>query len=291
MRWLVATSVALVWLCGCAARPPVDEGLKSGGGHSSLSVSSGGAIAPEPDRDAPKRVPHVVVVLEVYDLTVPVGAISGNDEFWKRVDEDKVDVAAHDLLLKNGIRFGLAHDRDWSYFRGLMGAHPESLCKHMTSEIGKEGYLELPMRANLAEQNLFWLDDKGVDWGRRFEKCDDLLGVSFVLSQHNVGETLVKACPIVRGLRETYNVSVLNNEQTQIDTRHIEHLYDMRLEAAVPMNDFLIIAPSKQATTLATSVGATFLFGEGQTTPVEHVLIAVPRTFRSDEPVPAILAK
>ena len=62
----------------------------------------------------------------------------------------------------------------------------------------------------------------------------------------------------------------------------------MGLEAAVPMNDFLIIAPSKQAATLTTSIGFTFLVSEGPTAQVEHVLIVVPRTFRSDEPPPSM---
>jgi hypothetical protein len=288
----VALSAALLWAGGCAApKQQQDEGLKSGGGHSSMSLSSGGSIAPEPDRNLPRKAPQLVIMLDLYDIAVPVGSVSGNDEFWKRVDEDRVDVAAHDLLLKNGVRFGIAHDREWSYFKGLLAAHPEAQSTRRSSEAGKEGYVELTMRTAVAEQNLFGIDDKGVDWGRRFEKCDDLLGISFILSTHNVGETTVKACPIVRGLRETYNVSVLNNEQTQIEPRHIDHLYDMRLEAAIPMNDFLIIAPSKEAATLSTSLGATFLFTDGQAAPLEHVLIAVPRTFRSDEPPPSMMGR
>jgi hypothetical protein len=290
MRRTVLTTLVVLLAAGCAPHAQ-DEGLKTGGGRSSLSLRSGGSIAPEPDKDAPRRVPQLVILLDVYDLTVPLGAISGNDEFWKRVDEDAVDVAAHDVLLKNGVRFGLAHDRDWSYFKGLMGGHPEAVCKRMTSQPGREGYLELPIRSGVAEQSLFGIDDKGVDWGRRFEKCDDLLGISFVLSPHHVGETLVKACPIVRGLRETFSVSVLNTEQSQIEPKHVEHLYDMHLEAVVPMNDFLIIAPSRQAATLTTSVGSIFLVSDGTTAPVEHVLIAVPRTFRSDEPPPSMAGR
>jgi hypothetical protein len=286
MRRMVATTLTILLAAGCAPKAQ-EEGLKTGGGRSSLSIRSGGSIAPEPDKNAPRRVPQLVILLDVYDLTVPVGAISGNDEFWKRVDEDQVDVAAHDLLLKNGVRFGIAHDRDWPYFKGLMGGHPEALCKRISSEPRKEGYLELPMRTGVGEQSLFWID-KGVDWGRRFEKCDDLLGISFILAPHNVGETLVKACPIIRGLREVFSVSVLNTEQSQIEPKHVEHLYDMGLEAAVPMNDFLIIAPSKQAATLTTSIGFTFLVSEGPTAQVEHVLIVVPRTFRSDEPPPSM---
>jgi len=287
MRRTVTTTLILL-VAGCASSTPSaqQEALKRGGAHSSLSIRSGGAIAP--DLGAPRKVPQLVTLLDVYELTVPVGAISGNDEFWKRVDEDQVDVTAHDVLLKNGVRFGIAHDRDWSYFKGLMGGHPEAMCKRMTSDIGKEGYLELPVRTGVLEQSLFYIDDKGVDWGRRFEKCDDLLGISFVLSPHHVGETYVRACPIVRSLREIFNVTVLNTEQSHIEEKHIEHLYDMRLEAVVPMNDFLIIAPSKQAAALTTSIGSTFLVSDGNTAPIEHVLIAVPRTFRSDEPPPSM---
>jgi len=290
MRRTVLTTLTILLAAGCAQHAQ-EEGLKTGRGHSSLSIRSGGSIAPEPDKDAPRRVPQLVILLDVYDLAVPRGAISGNDEFWKRVDEDEVDVVAHETLLKNGVRFGIAHDRDWTYFKGLMGGHPEAICKRMTSQAGREGFLEIPIRAEVPEQILFRIDENGLDWGRRFEKCDDLLGISFVLSPHHVGETMIKACPIVRGLRETFSVSVLNNEQSQIEQKHIEHLYDMHLEAAVPMNDFLVIAPSKQAATLTTSVGATFLMSDGMTAPVEHVLIAVPRTFRSDEPPPSMAGR
>src|SRR6185312_8736345 len=127
MRLWLATCLALMWVSGCAARVE-DEGLKTGGGHSSLSTRAGGSIAPAPAPDpiAPKRVPQIVVLLDVYDLAVPAGAISRNDEFWKRVDEDQVDLGAHDLLLKNGIRFGIGHDADWAYFKGLLAKHPEA---------------------------------------------------------------------------------------------------------------------------------------------------------------------
>src|SRR5579859_514682 len=111
MRRMVTASLTMLLAAGCAPRAQ-DEGLRTGSGHSSLSLRSGGSIAADPDKDAPRRAPQLVILLDIYDVTVPLGAISGNDEFWKRVDEDQVDVAAHDLLLKNGVRFGIAHDRD-----------------------------------------------------------------------------------------------------------------------------------------------------------------------------------
>ena len=85
MRRTVTTTLILL-VAGCASSTPSaqQEALKRGGAHSSLSIRSGGAIAP--DLGATRKVPQLVTLLDVYELTVPVGAISGNDEFWKRVD-------------------------------------------------------------------------------------------------------------------------------------------------------------------------------------------------------------
>jgi hypothetical protein len=276
-------------LAGCAGGHAADEGLRSGRGHGSLSVTSGGAIAQPSlaDPNTARRTPHVVIVLDVYHLMLPAGAVSNSEEFWKRIDEDGIDIGTHDLLLKNGIRIGLGHDNDWPYFKGLLGKHPSARQTRLSSEPGKEGYLELEMASAIPEQSIFGIDDHGIDWGRRFEKCDDLLGISFIASQHNPGEVLLKTCPIVRGLRQTYSVSVLNNEETQIEPKHAEHLYDMRCEASVPVDNFLIVAPSRAARGLSTSLGATFLFSEGKAEPIEHVLILVPRAFRTNQPLPA----
>lgn len=289
LRAATGLSVALTLLgCNRAVSTP-DEGLKSGRGHGSISLTSGGAIAQPSlaDPNAARKTPQVVIILDVYHLMLPAGAVSGSDDFWKRIDEDSIDVATHDLLLKNGIRIGLGHDTDWPYFKGLLGKHPSARQNRLRSEPGKEGYLEVEMRTGIPEQSIFGIDDHGIDWGRRFEKCDDLLGISYIASTHNPGEALVKVCPIVRGLRQTFSVSVLNNEETQIEQNHSEHLYDLRCESSVPVNSFLIVCPSKGASQLTTSLGATFLTSEGNAEPIEHVLVLVPRAFRTNEAPPA----
>ena len=38
--------------------------------------------------------------LDVYVLTVPYGTISRNEEFWRRVYEQAVDVGTYDLLIE-----------------------------------------------------------------------------------------------------------------------------------------------------------------------------------------------
>ena len=271
-------------LAGCAAHH-AESRLKGARASSFMLVEGAGsnpaAATPDPN-GAVHRMP-VVIMLDVYHLTVPFGAISRNDEFWKRVDEDRVDVATHDLLYKNGIRIGLGRDADWPYFKGLLGKYPSSRSARGRTPPGKEGYVELSMRTNVQAQTIIGVDDQSHDWGRSFERCDDLLGISFIASTHRPGEAIVKVCPIVRGLRRYYRVSVLNNDETQYELAQPEHLYDMRCEARIPLNDFLIVGPSKEAK-LSASMGNTFLVTEGPTEPIEHVLVIVPRAYRTDDP-------
>ena len=275
-------ALAALLLAGCAAHP-ADNPLLASSGHSSRSVLGAGSVAaaPKPDAGAPRRVLPVVISLDIYHLTVPAGAVSRNDEFWKRVDEDRVDVATHDLLLKNGMRIGIGRDHDWPYFKGLLGKYPAARSSRGRTQAGKEGYIELPMRTGVPEQVIFGIDDQGADWGRRFEKCDDLLGISFIASTHNLGEAIVKVCPIVRGLRRYFQTSIYNDE-TQIELTQPNHLYDLRLEARLPLSDFLVVAPTPDAP-LADSLGSVFLTGDGSAEPLEHVLVIVPRAYRAEE--------
>jgi len=285
-RTLAITALGLM-LAGCGGTP--DNAIHRRGGQSSVSVTAGGAIAPPAPEDpaAPRKIPHLVVVLDVYHFTAPIGAISRNQDFWKHVDEDSLDVGLHDLLLKNGLRTGVARDDDWTYFKGLLAKYPSIRSTPLRSEPGKEGILELPMRTDVPEQNIFGIDDHGIDWGRRFEDCDDILTISYMPATHNPEETIVKVCPLVRGTRQSLRVSVLNNDDIKVERKYPQHIYDLRLEAPIPLNHFLIVGPSPDASSLSTSLGATFLISDGQLEPIEHVLMMVPRSFQIEEVGPA----
>src|SRR5689334_8957114 len=62
-----------------------------------------------PDRPSPLRV-------DIYQISVPLGTVSRNEQFWKRIDETCIDVATCDLLQKNGVRVGVAPTDEWDYF-------------------------------------------------------------------------------------------------------------------------------------------------------------------------------
>src|SRR6266699_824657 len=106
-RTLLAISLCLIF--GCGSKP--DQSVA--GGQSSVATDYRQLTTAKPEKPVTRRIispsdPPVMfrptVNLSIYHLRVPLGAVSGSDEFWKRVDEHAVDISTYDVLYKNGIR-------------------------------------------------------------------------------------------------------------------------------------------------------------------------------------------
>ena len=217
----------------------------------------------------------ILLQLDVYALTVPVGAISSSDRFWKHIDEDHVDIPTHALLLKNGLRFGIGPNDEWAYYKSLIEHYGASAQKGSTTPV-KKGSLELPMRCNIDSQDIFFLTDH---WkGRTYERCDNFMAITFEPTPRHPGDATIQACALVRGLRKQFEVTILNDTR-EIEYRCPEYLYDLRLRQSVPMDHFLVIAPSPLCT-LPDNLGHTFFVKEAGPQPTETVLILVPRPYR-----------
>ena len=84
---LLLMSVVTVWaLCaaGCAKQPAQ---VKSARGGANYASAFNGAA----DRLLNAQSVRIQY-LDVYHLTLPMGAVSRSEEFWKRVDEQGVDI-------------------------------------------------------------------------------------------------------------------------------------------------------------------------------------------------------
>ena len=186
-----------------------------------------------------------VVHLDVYQMFVPRGAVSRSDEFWKRVDEQQIDPATYDLLLKNGVRVGVARDSDWAdYFRDIFERNNARSIPGSILASGS-GSLELPMKRNVRSQDIFYLNDQNELYGRTYEKCENLLGVSFWPERRQVGALHITLAPVVRATRSHPEFTVRNEERILVEVRP-EYLYDLNLTTTIPPGNFLVMAPSPE---------------------------------------------
>src|SRR4051812_38171090 len=131
-----AIAAALLALAGCAAHPraaapaPTIQPVPTSGSGNIIALQLG-PQSPGGPRDPRPKVP-LVYRLEAYVISVPFGTVSRNETFWKRINEQCVDVATYDVLYKNGLRIGEAPYQEWEYIRGLIAQHPGTASKMAT---------------------------------------------------------------------------------------------------------------------------------------------------------------
>jgi hypothetical protein len=266
---LLLMSVVTVWAgctAGCAKREPA---AKTGHNRDAFASAFGGGTERQLSGE-PLRVHY----MDVYQLTLPVGAVSRSEEFWKRVDEQGVDIGTYDLLQKNGFRVGVAPASQWPYFRGILEQYP-AVTKKTTVTAGEAGSLELMMKKGIDSQYLFYLSDDNTLRGRTYDRCENLLSVTFQAAPRKAGQVRVTMCPVVRCTRGEFQISATGAEREYEFVRP-ERLYDLNLCCDVPVRGFLVVAPSTMAKWSAT-LGNAFLVDGGASERFEHVLLMVPR--------------
>ena len=218
--------------------------------------------------------------LDVYQMVLPIGAVSRSDDFWKRVDETALDIATYDELLKNGIRVGVGDVKDWPYFKARIDENHAAIVEG-SSNPALDGHLELPLKTKVGYQDLFWFDDRDVLNGRTFENSDNLLEIAFRPHERKDEHTSVMFCPMVRGLRKKLEFTV-RDEEREFEVVYPETIFDLSARLDVAPEHFIILAPA-ETSRLSTSVGKGFFIKDGIAGRLETVLILVPHCYRLNE--------
>src|SRR5439155_4267433 len=122
-RSILICVCTIAWIAGCTREHSRPTSISELGRDNVVALSQNNAPPPDAPKDAQSAVP-IVFRLQAYQLCVPVGTISRNETFWKRIDEHCLDVPAEDNLLRNGMRVGVAPLSQWEYLNNLIQQNP-----------------------------------------------------------------------------------------------------------------------------------------------------------------------
>jgi hypothetical protein len=249
-------------------------------GAAAASAGGGGLPVPAPVDPRPARAGEQLLIgLDAYVISVPAGAVSRSEEFWKRVDEeDAIAPATYQMLRTNGVRVGVASMDDWGSFKQLIDQQPAST--QMSSYVTLRGKaLELEMDKDVASENI-WVFGADGEKGRTYENCSNLWSLSFQPVPREPDHTHVALTPLVRSQRKRLEVVMRRAHPEDPPEREIlyrspEWLFDLGLDVTVPPGKFVVVAPSTEA--MSGTVGDVFLMGEGLGQRAEKVILLVPR--------------
>ena len=221
----------------------------------------------------------IMVHMEVYDIQVPVGAISGSGAFAALVDQRAVPPVSHDTLVRNGIRAGLGNRNQWDDFRRILDNFPATTTP--TRVMGTTGRAELMIRREIADQTLFFTDSQGELVGRSYDLSENFWALRFSPTIHRPGWTALGLCPVVRASRQRIEYT-RSNKEAQITFTQPEALYDVSLSTDVPVDKFLVIWPAADVRRQTTLLGNAFLLSDDYHKQMEHVLILTPMVYQFD---------
>ncbi|WP_428940273.1 hypothetical protein [Fontivita pretiosa] len=272
---------AIAWLAGCSPRQPTGGASRERKPVIAITQPPGqaaGGSSPGLDASPPDPLRFNI---ELFVLSVPHGAISGNEQFWKRIDEQVFDVPTAELLDKNGIRVGVAAIGEIQHLARFLDEATPAQRLNIAGPEARDA--EVIMNADLPEQVVFHFDARNVAVGRSYDRCENAINLSFQPAPRKPGYLRLKLCPMVRTTRKRVQFTKLNDAY-ELQFVSPEMLYDLNFRVDLSRDRFLVVAPSQNAILRPTSVGGCFLIRNTPTERVEQVLIVIPQAYRPRTP-------
>jgi hypothetical protein len=229
---------------------------------------------------APSLPEGKVIQVKMFKMTVPVGTVTHNDPFWKLIQEDVVDVAAHELLYENGIRVGRGRVDQWASFRDLLDRDSTVVVTSSLSCLSGQDF-PINMTPVTAEETLWFFDQHGPS-GRSYADCVNLFSFRFEWAVHKTDTVRMRICPVVVTTRTRLDYTT-NDDPIPTTSSGPEHLYDLRLFVDIPPGEFLVIAPSPDASD-PNRIGHRFLTVDGPSDRYEELLVLVPHVVGMEDP-------
>ncbi len=220
------------------------------------------------------------VHLSIFQFTVPIGTIGGNEKFWKRVDEAAIDARTHDILDRNGIRVGLV---PMSEFDTLMAQTAKLAPEAKPAIYAASGTkdIELTMKEAVPYQIVYHFGPDGAMPVRSYDDSDNLFCLEFKAAPRKPGDIRVGICPTIRS-RRTQLVAVNNLNVVQVERITPEYFFDLNLLTDIPLDSFLVMAPSAESRS-GMSIGSTFLVSGGDGGQKETIILLIPQAVQSKE--------
>jgi len=271
------TAILVIAIAGCASkRAPAGPTTAASNDGSVVrstayaSAQSRGNVHKGRKNEPPQQMR---MRMNVYVLTLPLGTVSRNEEFWQRVNEQALDVATYDLLYKNGVRVGEAPIAEYKRFAQLIEDQPGS--HRAATFVNPEAKdIDLEIHKESPSQTVWYFNGINELIGKSFDKCQNFLTLSYQPAPRKPTSIRVVLCPVVKETRKQLQW-VAGQKEFEVSFTQPQRLYDVNLRADVSLGSFLIIAPSAEATWPG-SIGNRFFVQDGAAEQLENVLLLVP---------------
>jgi len=279
-RWAILLCLlAAAALGGCPADWQ-DPFRSSGQDEPDPSLVPVAADGPEAAGD---RKYFLVVRVKMVTISLPVGAISGSEQLWGYLDEERVDAIRSASLGRNGLRVGLAREADWPDVASVLEQMTGRQLK-TTTLISRPGEpLTVALRTRQPAQTVFVFYDDRTLAGRDYPPGDNILAMSCTLNEDDPTQIILTGLPQIRTTRQRSRF-VSGPGGAMVVSRPDFYSFDaLTFQVKAPAKSVLIIGPSARSYR-PSSVGNHFLIHEKSGLKFETVIVLIPEVFAAPLP-------
>lgn len=234
---------------------------------------------PTNPRDARPAI-ELLYSVEIWEIQLPRDSVTTDEAFWKRVDEQSVDLPTYDQLFKNGIRVGQLPMNELGEISKLI----EQRKGKRTQIQGVEGkQVVIPIRNDVPRQVLFYVDRSNTLIGRTYDRSENFFSFSFESTPRNPDRIRIALTPTVRSLdKKLVYTTTPGKEDRELKTIVEESHYDTNLRTDLALRNALVIAPSIEAR-FGSTLGSAFLIERTPSEELERLIVIIPRAFKRDQ--------
>lgn len=217
----------------------------------------------------PLRTTQQYFQLDFYQIALPQGSMSTNDEFWKPFDETFLGFTQHEVLDRSGFRVGRAPLRELPTLQ-------RDLVDGVKKEVrGIGGSVEIPLKSGIQFQTLAtYVARLGGYEMRDHDRSDNLYVLTFSQAPRAPDHVKVRLTPVVRERR--LQIRAVGDKDVPYEWTQDTTSINLGIDCDLAVGECMVLAPSAVAVTNSMVIGRAFLTEERPGQLVETVIVIVP---------------
>lgn len=220
---------------------------------------------------------QAVTMVHLYAAAIelPLGASTGSEKIWSRLDCKSFDPACLERMNLNGIRVGICRKADWPELANVLNQFEGRMLKSNITAALPGKPMSVIIGRHKTPRTIFLFRQDQTLAGKDYLPGDKLLQIKCSIRNRKRTDLMVSVIPQIQLLKEKMTYVRDANRYSVRSKRTIHSFYSLAWNVPISSKDFIIIGPASAANR-SLSAGRHFFFHESKGLKYETLLILMP---------------
>lgn len=217
----------------------------------------------------------LLVQYHLMSIEVPIGTVSGSEELWSYLDEEKVSVERSTVLGRNGLRIGLAKANHWEDLRKILVRMTGRALTESTAMTLPGSVYPVTLKTGQAVQTIFVSHEDRTLSGSDYPAGDNAIVLSCTLNQDDPSMVMLTGVPQIRTAERQWQIVSEGGHMSMVAAPVVFSFEPLTFRLPLTSKDVIILGPGGEARR-PFSLGKHFLIRQREGIDFETVIVLIP---------------